>query len=1151
MRKKVLKIGIVLAMILSMTMANFIFVGSALISYAADNVATNHGNVEFKTYFKNEKGEEVTTLENGSETFLYLNINVKREGYFNGEIEVENSNFTLKETDSVYVNKIENNTIYLNQINAGSTNEIKIKVEPIKEENYNIGLLDMVSKINIKGIYRDSTQRDIKIQAQREVTLALSENNEVENVKNEMKVITNKIVEIDGQQKRIVQISYNMGLHDNNYPIKEIYAQIDLPEAERIERVKYLNNMTSFDYKENKNKIDMTLKNDITADGKVMWKKQGEENVILTCIYDKDVKTEDMTVQANEKITLYNGKELETKNNINVGTEEVDNIIEVQAKNSEDTIYKGKLNAGIEREYQSLTQLKINFADATENIGIAENGSKYINENGQEDAHVQYKQTIVKKEQIEKLFGKDGKIEIYNENGEKIADITSMSQADENGNIIINYDGQDIRKMNIITTKAVEEGILNIYHVKTIKSNDEIDKARDASELQSTVIANAKEIVTNIKLENAMTEATLEVDKESLSTVIRNNVEIKAVLMSNNEKYDLYKNPEIAIGLPEQVQNIDINSIDLLYENELKIKDYYVDGRTIHVVLEGEQTQYKEETIGGATIVIGTTIDVDRKATNKEETIQMAYRNNSEIGETNKPIKIVAPTDMTTIYSIPELGIETLGQEEEKQILIERGEEEKTQKAQIEIINNKEEAVENVKVLGEFPNNNKENNMGVEIVEGISLQGIENAKVYYSENQNATDDLENAENAWTETITDGSKVSKYLIEADSLDVQGSMQGSFMYKIPAGLEYNQTASTGYQVKYTDSNTKVEDELNSTDINIQTGVGPKVETKLTATVGGKEINGPVKQGEVIKYSIEVANVGTEDVHDVVVTGNVPEGTSLVVPEENYEYTGASYYKELEDKNYETVIETLKVGEVIYKTYEVRVNGNTVEGTNLSNTAQVKYGDVTKQSEEIKNTTTNGDIRATVKSVSGRRNEFYKGQEIEYYAIIENTSDKTQKDVKVQTNLPQTIEVNVVQLITGTTTEELIIEDTTDDDEEAEIDKEIEDTTVDYEPNNNVKREDIEFSDEINIGSLEPEEAKIIYYIAKAKDENTMSFSITAKNGKTEYNSNIYQVNVKNVEIGMEMTVNTEGQYLETGDEIEYTINVKNKTSRNTCY
>ena len=91
--------------------------------------------------------------------------------------------------------------------------------------------------------------------------------------------------------------------------------------------------------------------------------------------------------------------------------------------------------------------------------------------------------------------------------------------------------------------------------------------------------------------------------KNTLSTIVTNDIEMKVTLISNDEQYDLYKNPEITINLPEQVENITINSVNLIYEDELKIASYYVEGNSIKILLEGEQTSYKEKAVEGANIV--------------------------------------------------------------------------------------------------------------------------------------------------------------------------------------------------------------------------------------------------------------------------------------------------------------------------------------------------------------------------------------------------------------------------------------------------------------------------------------------------------------------------------------------------------------------
>ena len=158
MKGKILKTSIILLVLLTMTMTNFIFVGNSLISYALDNISTNNNNVEFGAYFKDSNGNQLSSVERSiysEDTKLYLHLKVKQQGYFNGKVELQNSNFILKETQNDYINKIEGNTITLNQINAGSEVELEIPIELQKQESIDLGLLNMESIVTLKGIYKD------------------------------------------------------------------------------------------------------------------------------------------------------------------------------------------------------------------------------------------------------------------------------------------------------------------------------------------------------------------------------------------------------------------------------------------------------------------------------------------------------------------------------------------------------------------------------------------------------------------------------------------------------------------------------------------------------------------------------------------------------------------------------------------------------------------------------------------------------------------------------------------------------------------------------------------------------------------------------------------------------------------------------------
>ena len=82
MKQKIFKIVTAIILLITLTMVNFIYVGAGLISYAASESQTNHQNIGFKAELKDENT-------------LALEISVLKEGYFNGSISLNNSNFNI------------------------------------------------------------------------------------------------------------------------------------------------------------------------------------------------------------------------------------------------------------------------------------------------------------------------------------------------------------------------------------------------------------------------------------------------------------------------------------------------------------------------------------------------------------------------------------------------------------------------------------------------------------------------------------------------------------------------------------------------------------------------------------------------------------------------------------------------------------------------------------------------------------------------------------------------------------------------------------------------------------------------------------------------------------------------------------------------
>ena len=171
MKQRLLQILTSIALIITLTITNFLFLCVNFISYAIEDAniqkSTNHKNIEFMAYFKDEKQNKVIKKDaaiNDNDLKLYFQIAVKQEGYFNGKIILKNANFRIK-TDIIdqSISKIENNVIYLKQMNAGETKEVEVKIETLKDNQFDLNLINLNSELLVECNYRNITQKDIAI----------------------------------------------------------------------------------------------------------------------------------------------------------------------------------------------------------------------------------------------------------------------------------------------------------------------------------------------------------------------------------------------------------------------------------------------------------------------------------------------------------------------------------------------------------------------------------------------------------------------------------------------------------------------------------------------------------------------------------------------------------------------------------------------------------------------------------------------------------------------------------------------------------------------------------------------------------------------------------------------------------------------------
>ena len=1135
-KNSVIKKIVAFLLILVLTMFDFMLLGTEIVSYAANAIetATNNKNVTFDSYFKDENGVIVTEKEakiNDQNIKLYAQVSVKNDGYFNGTISIENGNFNLKnEILSSSINKIEGNTITLNQINGGEIVELEVEIEPIKNETINLGLLSMSSTISIDGIYRNSQEKDLSISAKRDVKLLLANPyNENEGLDLATSIITNKLYEINGKSERIVQVLVESGLQNNEYPVKENSIEMSVPNG--VENVEVISrgtlssngksessfNTNNWEYSAEEQKVKVLIKNE-EENNTIKWLKNGKDRIVVTFIIDPKTNVTNSSIMTTSKITMYDTKStVKEATSIITVSEEKDGIITSDIKLKEESMFKGKIYSGEEREYETTANIYVNNAETGKNVLVELLPATYETAEGRLPANIQYKNTVISKAEVIKVLGEQGTLRILGIDGTIIKEINKDSQTDENGNILVEYP-EGVTAIKVETTTAVSTGTINLNNTKIIKQDS---NNRQTKSSYISIVEKVSEEEAKISLKETSTVAKVQSNKTSLSTLTENNgVEITATLKTNSEENELYKNPNIKISLPSQVENITLNSVKLLYDDELTITSTNVinenGSKVLDITLEGEQTKHNNGNVEGATIIINTNLDLNRKATNSDETLKMTYtnQNTGESLETSQPIQIVSPRGMVTINSIEDYGMSVIGEEETKTSKLELSSVAKQSEVDIEVINNNEETVKNVKVMGDFPTKNETNSIDTS-VSALEVSGVE-ATVYYTENANASDNIEDRANGWSTEITNNASVKKYLIQVDNMEQSQGLSASYKLNIPENLQYNEEAYEGYKVIYSDANTT--NEVAATTLGLSTGKGPELKTTIKAKTGNSELsNGAeIAQGEVVRYEISIQNTGTEPATNVNVTGIVPEGTIYVEPKEDYIYEDG-YYNEFADKKDVTFnIESIPAGETVTKSFEVKVTKNANTGIELENKSIVKFGEATIESEAIKNKVTEGNLSVITKRAIDLAAKTYKGGYMDYFVTVENISEKTQNDVKVDINLPEELELLKVFLITDN------------------------------------GKEEVETSKSVKIDEINAGETSSIYIITKInslknEDSKEIGISATAKTKDSkEAKSNTYIETVKDAKLRISLSANNENGYLKTDDIIEYTIKIDNISS-----
>lgn len=872
-------------------------------------------------------------------------------------------------------------------------------------------------------------------------------------------------------------------------------------------------------------------------------------NMTIECKADVDITVTNIKEDTSENITIHSSKDEEHSL-----TQADNSLISSSIFAQTQEINKGKmysnldaLNAIYPIYYDYTTTLNISCNDKIDNIVIKDKEEIFENKENEdieaymllEKGDTEYTQIQLSKKQFRKVLGDAGKISVYDTAGNILATIDMQgtkydrgevpNEESEEGNTEPETENEhystehendedseyytiDFKKAlcytsnnSIIlkTSKPVSDGFLSIYTQKIINSKLELTK-EELLEYNNFHIQTSVEFLTegaeqsiirNNSLDITLTEIYTNAYIKTYNTITtaeNNKVLLKIELDNSRENSDLWVNPLLFIEFPKEIESVEIEEINLLYNENLNIVDVEqieVNGKlVIKIQMEGIQEDYITESIkNGTTIVLSTIVKTkELVGAKKQNCINLYYLNENvtkyettaqlnindviyELGLSNTNIDFVAPIEMKLIqkisgYSDKENNITTIN-EEEKVGKIDILDSSKIAQMEISLINNTGNKAKDMCVIGRFPvKGNKEIEEDEDLETTIDsvlndpitslMMEEKQIEIYYSENGEATKDLNLPTNGWTNIVNDLSKIKSYLIIIPEIEIGETITFNYNFKIPEELEHGENVygtCAAYYISELEEGTVQEKQLGG-KIGLTTGVGARMNISQEVSVGdGTTVN----EGDLLKYTIRVENTGSVTATGVKVKNAIPNAALLktevqmqnpISTETQYEYYqyGNDIIWELGD---------LEIGQIITLEFEVevdrlpniiefygmdegfvsrdgkyyitRTNEETGEETEQELTGIPEIYIINKSSltaenieKELISNTTRNKVKGTYIAITENSTQdkyaiLSEEQEYEYIIKVENKTDSTLNDVKISKLIPEGIEYKGIEI------------------------------------------------------------------------------------------------------------------------------------------
>lgn len=747
----------------------------------------------------------------------------------------------------------------------------------------------------------------------------------------------------------------------------------------------------------------------------------------------------------NETVTTQKTENIKLQEKENKG-----NLLNFSVTELKDRIYKGYMYSNITNgtsyntDYKTVSTLCVLNSEVNNELVLNVEQDKFITDNEEKkeistNNLVQYIATGISKTEFDKILGKDGYIEIYMaeeviatvkyleiEKDKKFAvtylDGTVDELKDGENSLIVKYP-ENLTNMKIKVSKPVAEGFINFENQKTIKASKDYGYKLDKIEaIKETTSVNEYKYNTNLLLLEPETKISVISSNTNFSTLQKNKTTLTIKLDDTNASTKLFDNPTITIKLPEGLTSGKLSSPEILNGNGLTIKNASAEKNLITIELEGKQKEYDINNVsGGASIVMDIeNMDFEDTLATHTDKIEVSCKQAKETIKASTDVNIVSKAGLLLLSNITgfkENTILTTIDSGVKTVEIENGVSKKDVVQTLNLVNNYEEDIKNLCVIGKLGYSNEENLSTFEMKLEKPIQTT--GKVYYSTNSNAS----RTDDSWQEEFTTDAKAYKVEFNNQILESKANTEIKVQFTLPANIEYNQKAYIKTDVSYTYN------EKNLSDSSLICMVTPTnsllannniVNNRLTSLKGNSVpislsispnvTESYVHSGQVVIYKVKVTNNGTEALNDLTITDIIPENTIYTYDQVKFDGGMTEYEERTQDDTItqkEWTIKTLQAGET--QEFEIMLTMKDVqEETNISNTVELVFNEqkITSTSNiNLKPSVLSTNLTTSSEGIIGIT--FDAGNELKYYITVTNKTEKELKNVKVQYELPENLE------------------------------------------------------------------------------------------------------------------------------------------------